>query len=178
MCVRAHGSSHWGIETEPSDIQASAFVQNCEVKSQISMLKQKAQQVYPKHPPANGKPAFPNGVPHGGAGRTDALSPGDTGGGPPGSTGAAGDGGRGPFPCRTSRVTGTFPQAMTLAKEIRDRERGGRTYVAVVDGENEKESPKLMEIMNHVLGKRGTLKAAVPDDVVEPAVKAALKLYQ
>lgn len=69
-------------------------------------------------------------------------------------------------------------QGMTLAKEIRDQERGGRTYVAVVDGENEKASPQLMEIMNHVLGKRRELKAAVPDTVVEPALKAALKLYQ
>lgn len=67
---------------------------------------------------------------------------------------------------------------MTLAKEIRDRERGGRTYVGVVDGENEKATPKLMEIMNHVLGQRKELKAAVPDKVVEPALKAALKLYQ
>lgn len=77
-----------------------------------------------------------------------------------------------------SRVAGPSLQGMTLAKEIRDQERGGRTYVGVVDGENETESPKLMEIMNHVLGQRGSLKAAVPDDLVEPAVKAALKLYQ
>lgn len=50
--------------------------------------------------------------------------------------------------------------------------------MGVVDGENEKETPKLMEIMNHVLGQRRELKAAVPDKVVEPALKAALKLYQ
>nr|XP_025857812.1 villin-1 [Vulpes vulpes] len=68
-------------------------------------------------------------------------------------------------------------RGMTLAKEIRDQERGGRTYVAVVEGDNEKATPQLMEIMNHVLGPRGTLKAAVPDNEVEPAVKAALKLY-
>ena len=35
-----------------------------------------------------------------------------------------------------------------------------------------------MEIMNHVLGQRKELKAAVADTVVEPALKAALKLYQ
>uniref|UniRef100_A0A8D1MY21 Villin-1 n=1 Tax=Sus scrofa TaxID=9823 RepID=A0A8D1MY21_PIG len=68
-------------------------------------------------------------------------------------------------------------QGMTLAKEIRDQERGGRTYVGVVDGEDEKASPQLMEIMNYVLGQRKELKAAVPDTVVEPALKAALKLY-
>jgi villin 1 len=67
---------------------------------------------------------------------------------------------------------------MTLAKEIRDQERGGRTYVGVVDGEKEKESPELMAVMNHVLGERRELKAAVPDTVVEPALKASLKLYQ
>lgn len=55
--------------------------------------------------------------------------------------------------------------------------RGGRTYVAVVEGENEKASPQLMEVMNQVLGKRRELKPAVPDTVVEPALKAALKLY-
>lgn len=73
---------------------------------------------------------------------------------------------------------GPFLQGMTLAKEIRDQERGGRTYVGVVDGEKEKESPELMAVMNHVLGERRELKAAVPDTVVEPALKASLKLYQ
>ncbi|KAJ8778974.1 hypothetical protein J1605_013208 [Eschrichtius robustus] len=78
----------------------------------------------------------------------------------------------GPESNRMERLRG-----MTLAKEIRDQERGGRTYVGIVDGENEKASPQLMEIMNHVLGQRTVLKAAVPDTVVEPALKAALKLY-
>ncbi|XP_062047778.1 villin-1 [Lepus europaeus] len=78
----------------------------------------------------------------------------------------------GPESNRMERLRG-----MTLAKEIRDQERGGRTYVGVVDGENESASPKLMEIMNYVLGQRRELKAAVPDSVVEPALKAALKLY-
>ncbi|XP_006186896.1 villin-1 [Camelus ferus] len=78
----------------------------------------------------------------------------------------------GPESNRMERLKG-----MTLAKEIRDQERGGRTYVGVVDGENEKATPQLMEIMNYVLGQRRELKAAVPDTVVEPALKAALKLY-
>lgn len=69
-------------------------------------------------------------------------------------------------------------QGMTLAKEIRDQERGGRTYVGVVDGEKEGDSPQLMAIMNHVLGPRKELKASISDSVVEPAAKAALKLYQ
>lgn len=67
---------------------------------------------------------------------------------------------------------------MTLAKEIRDQERGGRTYVGVVDGENEAASPKLMEVMNYVLGQRKELRPAIPDSVVEPTLKASLKLYQ
>ncbi|KAH0513463.1 Villin-1 [Microtus ochrogaster] len=71
----------------------------------------------------------------------------------------------------------TFLQGMTLAKEIRDQERGGRTYVGVVEGEKEGDSPELMAIMNHVLGQRKELKAAIPDTVVESAAKAALKLY-
>ncbi|XP_024618938.1 villin-1 [Neophocaena asiaeorientalis asiaeorientalis] len=78
----------------------------------------------------------------------------------------------GPESNRMERLRG-----MTLAKEIRDQERGGRTYVGIVDGEDEKASPQLMEIMNHVLGQRKELKAAMPDAVVEPALKAALKLY-
>ena len=67
---------------------------------------------------------------------------------------------------------------MNLAKEIRDQERGGRTYVGVVDGEHEQDSPQLMEIMTPVLGQRKELQAAVADTVVAPALKAALKLYQ
>lgn len=76
------------------------------------------------------------------------------------------------------RSSVTFLQGMTLAKEIRDQERGGRTYVGVVEGEKEGDSPELMAIMNHVLGQRKELKAAIPDTVVESAAKAALKLYQ
>ncbi|KAG8520908.1 Villin-1 [Galemys pyrenaicus] len=68
-------------------------------------------------------------------------------------------------------------RGMTLAKEIRDQERGGRAHVGVVEGENEQATPQLMAIMNHVLGQRRELKAAVPDTAVEPALKANLKLF-
>lgn len=179
-CAHAHASSLWGKETEPYDVQGSTFVQNCEVKSQMSMSKWKAQQVHPKSPPANEKTASPMGftwVPQGGTGRTGASSSGAAGGGA-GLSCTAGGGGHALSPTTAFTVSGASLQGMTLAKEIRDQERGGRTYVAVVDGENEKETPKLMEIMNYVLGQRGSLKAAVPDTVVEPALKAALKLYQ
>ncbi|KAF6119677.1 hypothetical protein HJG60_010127 [Phyllostomus discolor] len=52
-------------------------------------------------------------------------------------------------------------------------------HIAVVDRENEKESLKLMEVMNRVLGKKRELKAAVPDTVVEfkATLKATLKWY-
>lgn len=78
----------------------------------------------------------------------------------------------GPESNRMERLRG-----MTLAKEIRDQERGGRSYVGVVEGENEKASPQLMEVMLYVLGPRRELKSAIPDTVVEPALKASLKLY-
>lgn len=52
-------------------------------------------------------------------------------------------------------------------------------HIAVVDRENEKESPKLTEVMNQILGKRREWKAAVPDTVVEfkATLKATLKWY-
>ncbi|XP_044523486.1 villin-1 [Gracilinanus agilis] len=78
----------------------------------------------------------------------------------------------GPESNRMERIKG-----VNLAKEIRDQERGGRAYVGVVDGDREADSPELMEVMKYILGQRRELKAAIPDNVVEPALKAALKLY-
>uniref|UniRef100_A0A6I8NEL5 Villin-1 n=1 Tax=Ornithorhynchus anatinus TaxID=9258 RepID=A0A6I8NEL5_ORNAN len=69
-------------------------------------------------------------------------------------------------------------KGMNLAKEIRDRERGGRSYVGVVEGEAEASSaPELMRVMQHVLGPRTHLRPAQPDHNVEHNLKAALKLY-
>ncbi|KAM6398335.1 villin-1 [Pluvialis apricaria] len=68
-------------------------------------------------------------------------------------------------------------KAMTLAKDIRDRERGGRAKVGVVDGENEGASPELMKVLMHVLGERRDIKAAIPDDKVDQKLKSSLKLY-
>ncbi|NXJ13969.1 VILI protein, partial [Odontophorus gujanensis] len=67
--------------------------------------------------------------------------------------------------------------AMTLAKDIRDRERGGRAKVGVVDGENEEASPGLMQALTHVLGEKKDIKAATRDDQVHQALNSALKLY-
>ncbi|NXW40621.1 VILI protein, partial [Nyctiprogne leucopyga] len=68
-------------------------------------------------------------------------------------------------------------KAMTLAKDIRDRERGGRAKVGVVDGEDEGASPGLMQVLTHVLGEKRDIKAAIPDDKVDQQLKSSLKLY-
>ncbi|NXE14840.1 VILI protein, partial [Lophotis ruficrista] len=68
-------------------------------------------------------------------------------------------------------------KAMTLAKDIRDRERGGRAKVGVVDGEDEGASPGLMQVLTHVLGEKTEIKAATPDDKVDQKLHSFLKLY-
>ncbi|KAM7097041.1 villin-1 isoform 1-T1 [Ciconia maguari] len=68
-------------------------------------------------------------------------------------------------------------KAMTLAKDIRDRERGGRAKVGVVDGENEGASPGLMQALTRVLGEKTDIKEATPDDKVDEKLKSSLKLY-
>uniref|UniRef100_A0A803VCP5 Villin-1 n=1 Tax=Ficedula albicollis TaxID=59894 RepID=A0A803VCP5_FICAL len=68
-------------------------------------------------------------------------------------------------------------RAMTLAKDIRDRERGGRAKVGVVDGEDEDASPELMKVLKHVLGEKRDIQPAIPDEKVDQIVKSSLKLY-
>ncbi|NWY90208.1 VILI protein, partial [Loxia curvirostra] len=68
-------------------------------------------------------------------------------------------------------------RAMTLAKDIRDRERGGRAKVGVVDGEDEDASPELMKVLKHVLGEKRDIQPAIPDDKVDQKLKSSLKLY-
>ncbi|NXQ13733.1 VILI protein, partial [Peucedramus taeniatus] len=68
-------------------------------------------------------------------------------------------------------------RAMTLAKDIRDRERGGRAKVGVVDGEDEDASPGLMKVLMHVLGEKRDIQPAIPDDKVDQTLKSSLKLY-
>uniref|UniRef100_A0A663MZ55 Villin 1 n=1 Tax=Athene cunicularia TaxID=194338 RepID=A0A663MZ55_ATHCN len=68
-------------------------------------------------------------------------------------------------------------KAMTLAKDIRDRERGGRAKVGVVDGEDEGASPELMQVLTDVLGEKRDIKAATPDEKVDQKLKSSLKLY-
>ena len=68
---------------------------------------------------------------------------------------------------------------MLLAKDIRDRERGGRTEISVIEGDAEGNSPDLMKILTSVLGERTSkLSMAIPDDSVNQEQKAQLTLYQ
>uniref|UniRef100_A0A7N8XQX5 Advillin n=1 Tax=Mastacembelus armatus TaxID=205130 RepID=A0A7N8XQX5_9TELE len=66
----------------------------------------------------------------------------------------------GPKSNRQERLKG-----MLLAKDIRDRERGGRTDIRMIDGEAEDKSPQNMELLNDVLGERTSkLKDGPPDE--------------
>ncbi|XP_029460915.1 villin-1-like [Rhinatrema bivittatum] len=78
----------------------------------------------------------------------------------------------GPESNRMERIKG-----MNLAKDIRDRERGGRAQIGVVDGEDEGASDELMSILTRVLGEKKDIKPAISDEVVEKVVKTGLKLY-
>ncbi|KAJ8258500.1 hypothetical protein COCON_G00175120 [Conger conger] len=55
----------------------------------------------------------------------------------------------GPESNRQERLKG-----MVLAKDIRDRERGGRAEIGVIEGDDEGSSPKLMEMLTSSLGER------------------------
>lgn len=69
-------------------------------------------------------------------------------------------------------------KAVLLAQDIRDRERGGRAQIGVVEGSDEAGSPELMQVMTSVLGPRkGHLKDAIPDDKPNQAQKSFVRLY-
>uniref|UniRef100_A0A8C4TIQ1 Villin-1 n=1 Tax=Erpetoichthys calabaricus TaxID=27687 RepID=A0A8C4TIQ1_ERPCA len=78
----------------------------------------------------------------------------------------------GPESNRMERLKGT-----TLAKDIRDRERGGRAHLGIIEGDDENASPELMKLMNHILGERKELKSSIPDDVVDSKLKTSIKLF-
>jgi len=70
-------------------------------------------------------------------------------------------------------------QAVLLAQDIRDRERGGRAQIGLVEGGDEQDSPELMKVMMAVLGQRtGQLKDATPDDKPDQVQKTNVRLYQ
>ncbi|KAK1171968.1 villin-1 [Acipenser oxyrinchus oxyrinchus] len=69
-------------------------------------------------------------------------------------------------------------KGMMLSQDIRDRERGGRAQIGVVDGDNEAANPELMKIMTAVLGQRtGSLKPATPDNRPDLYQKSNVRLY-
>ncbi|KAG8007914.1 Advillin [Nibea albiflora] len=70
-------------------------------------------------------------------------------------------------------------KGMLLAKDIRDRERGGRADIRVVEGDAEGDSPHNMETLNVVLGERTSqLKDGPPDETADQEQKSKLTLYQ
>lgn len=78
----------------------------------------------------------------------------------------------GPKSNRMERLKG-----MNLANDIRDRERGGRAQVTVVEGEDEKSSDEAIKLMKQVLGERKELKDPIPDKVVDEKLKSSIKLF-
>ncbi|KAK5615663.1 hypothetical protein CRENBAI_023637 [Crenichthys baileyi] len=69
-------------------------------------------------------------------------------------------------------------KGMMLAKDIRDRERGGRAEIRVIEGDAESSSPQNMEIMKNTLGERPSdLPDGIPDATVDQEVKGKLTLY-
>ncbi|XP_029007430.1 advillin [Betta splendens] len=79
----------------------------------------------------------------------------------------------GPKSNRQERLKG-----MILAKDIRDRERGGRAEIRVIEGDEEDKSPQNMEMLNDVLGQRTcALKDGPPDETTDQEQKANLTLY-
>ncbi|KAK1900960.1 Advillin [Dissostichus eleginoides] len=70
-------------------------------------------------------------------------------------------------------------KGMLLAKDIRDRERGGRAEIRVIEGDAESNSPQNMEVLESVLGKRSSKPTdGPPDETADQEQKAKLTLYQ
>lgn len=68
---------------------------------------------------------------------------------------------------------------MLLAKDIRDRERGGRAEVRVIEGDDEGSSRQQMEVLTEVLGERSSeLKKGASDEIADQERRAQLTLYQ
>lgn len=67
---------------------------------------------------------------------------------------------------------------MNLAKDIRDRERGGRAQISVVEGDDEQSSDEAMKLMIQALGQKGNIKDPIPDEVVDDKLKSSIKLFQ
>ncbi|KAG8585521.1 hypothetical protein GDO81_005059 [Engystomops pustulosus] len=69
-------------------------------------------------------------------------------------------------------------KGMLLAKDIRDRERGGRMEIGVIEGDNEQASPELMKLLISTLGERTQkIGPGAADEVADQAQKANITLY-
>ncbi|KAM9229872.1 advillin [Dugong dugon] len=68
-------------------------------------------------------------------------------------------------------------KAMLLAKDIRDRERGGRAEIGVIEGDKEKASPELLKVLQDTLGQRSIIKPAIPDEIIDQQQKSNIMLY-
>ncbi|XP_074125920.1 advillin [Sminthopsis crassicaudata] len=73
--------------------------------------------------------------------------------------------------------TGERLKAMLLAKDIRDRERGGRAEIGVIEGDNEAASSNLMKILQDTLGERSLIKPATSDELLDQEQKSNITLY-
>ncbi|XP_067287931.1 advillin [Pseudorasbora parva] len=69
-------------------------------------------------------------------------------------------------------------KGMMLAKDIRDRERGGRAEIGVIEGDAEAKSPLLMDFMVSIMGERpSVLPSGMPDEISDQEQMAMLTLY-
>ncbi|XP_072699095.1 advillin isoform X2 [Canis lupus baileyi] len=68
-------------------------------------------------------------------------------------------------------------KAMLLAKDIRDRERGGRAEIGVIEGDKEAASPELVKVLQDTLGRRSIIKPAVPDELIDQQQNSSIVLY-
>ncbi|XP_061840737.1 advillin [Nerophis lumbriciformis] len=69
-------------------------------------------------------------------------------------------------------------KGMLLAKDIRDRERGGRADIKVLEGDMEDSSPDIMDMLTDVLGERSCeLTDGPPDESPDQEQRAKVTLY-
>ncbi|XP_026533169.1 advillin [Notechis scutatus] len=70
-------------------------------------------------------------------------------------------------------------KAMLLAQDIRDRERGGRAEIGIIEGDDEEASSDLMKVLESELGERTQgIRPAISDETVDQQQKASLFLYR
>ncbi|XP_022538340.2 advillin [Astyanax mexicanus] len=69
-------------------------------------------------------------------------------------------------------------KGMLMAKDIRDRERGGRAEIGVIEGDAEKNSPLLMEALTSIIGERpAKLPSGTSDDQADQQQMAQVTLF-